>query len=201
MALLFLGKTSGRQEPPGPSAADGAGGAVQGWEEPRGTAWAPGAGGFRGQGRTGPVGTAECEGAAEPCLSEHEERIRTLRWLGTLPSSSSYPSGPGLRWRSCGGWVPAPLPLRVLLGCRHYPCPAPGLFAGCIYPEVPREPGDGLPAALGGWQPCGILHQPSAPTPAQETPAPWCWIRALWGGMRLSSSLCVTARLHPASPV
>lgn len=43
-------------------------------------------------------------------VSEHEEQIHTLRWLGMLPSGSSHPSGPGLRWRSHGQGVPALLP-------------------------------------------------------------------------------------------
>lgn len=103
MALLFLGKASGRQEQPGQSTADGAGGDVQGWEEQEGIAWAWDAGGCRGQGRTGPAGTAEREGAAERCLSEHEAQIRTLCWLGTLPPSSLHPSGPGPRQRSLSG--------------------------------------------------------------------------------------------------
>lgn len=57
-----------------------------------------------------PADTAKREGAAEGCLSEHEEQFCTLHWLGTLPSGSLHSSVPGLRWRRHGGWVPALLP-------------------------------------------------------------------------------------------
>lgn len=123
MALLFLGKASGRQEQPGQSTADGAGGGVQGWEEQEGIAWARGAGGCRGQGRIGPAGTAEHEGAAERCLSEHEAQIHTLCWLGMLPPCSSPPLGPRPRRRSRGGSVPALLSGGGAAGVKHYLCP------------------------------------------------------------------------------
>lgn len=143
-----------RQEPPGQSVADGAGGPDQGWEEREGAARPLGAGGCRGRGRTGP---AKREGAAERCLSEHEERIRTLHWLGTLPSGSSHPSGPGPRQRSHGRWVPALLP-GAGVPAWALPAPCTGLLAGCTSPEVPGEPGDGLPAtALLGSSPVASI--------------------------------------------
>lgn len=46
-----------------------------------------------------------------------------------------------------GGYQPCCL-VQVLLECQHYLCSALGLLAGCTSPEVLREPGDGLPAAV-----------------------------------------------------
>lgn len=39
----------------------------------------------------GPAGAAKREGAAEQCLTEHEEPLLTLRWLGTLPQLPTAP--------------------------------------------------------------------------------------------------------------
>ena len=82
---------------------------------------------------------------------------RSTGWARSHPAAH-IPRGQGQDGGAAvDGYQPC-CPVRVLLECQHYLCPALGLLAGCTSPEVPREPGDGLSAsAVPGSSPAALI--------------------------------------------
>lgn len=83
------------------------------------------------------------------------------------------------------------------LECQHFLCPALGLMQAALLQRCLKSLVMAFLALL-GLQPCSI-HRPSPLMPVHKRPVPCCRVRAVWGGMGLSSSLHTTARLHPSA--
>jgi len=89
---------------------------------------------------------------AQPGVREQLSDVsRSMKSGSACPAgwarSHLAPHTPQGRGRDGGAAVQPCCPVWVLLECQHYLCPVLGLLTGCTSPEVPREPGDGLPAA------------------------------------------------------
>lgn len=99
----------------------------------------------------------------------------------------------------CSVWV-----LWVLLECQHFLCPALGVLAGCISPEVSEEPdGDGRPDTAGlAITPAAFITLPLSCQCTRDLPGAGSWLFGVgWGSHPPCTPQQGYILLHTAFPM